>query len=507
MIFGVVIAGILYLVSLAALTVWAYRRRLSAKGGQEAEEYYLGGRSLGWVALVFTIVASQASAGTVVGSAALGAEWGWAWVLAVLFQLPSAFLFLGILGKKFAIIGRKLGTITIPEFLRHRYESSLVVILASLAILVFMTVYIMSQLVGGATVLHAATGISYETLVIVFGIVVALYTSIGGFRASVLTDVAQGFVLLLAAVAVWIAILVAFGGTERLGTATLTEAPELLTFPGPGEISIGMMLSFWVVFGFAAIGHPHVAVRCMSYRNTNSMHRAMTFGPIIMGILTLGFVSVGPVGAVLLDDPDVGDQMLPLVALEVMPTWLVGVILMALMAAVMSTVDAMLLVVSSTIVRDLYANYINDDASEQKVKRIGIVSTLVMGTIAVALALNPPEFFQTLVIYAASGLVVVFLVPVVLGLYWKRANALGAGASIVGGLVVFVGTDVWFGDTIAVDPVLPGIIVALLAFVTGSYCGQWPSRRSLIKFWGTNEAIRENETIGVSHNPAGPAAQ
>lgn len=495
----IALAGAFYVIVMCALTVWAYRRCQAAAKGGKSEDYFLAGRRLGWFTLVFTIVASQASAGTVVGSAALGTEWGYAWVLAVLFQLPSAFLFLGILGKKFAIVGRKLGALTIVDFLRHRYENPIVVVVAALSILVFMTVYIMAQLVGGARVLASVTGLPYTTLLLVFTAIVIAYTATGGAYAGALSDAFQGVIMFGGGIAIWAGIIIAsdFSGLGQLG---LEKTPELLLFPGPGNLAGVMLFSLWIVFGAAAIGHPHVAVKCMTYRDSRAMHRAMVAGPIIMGVTTFGFVAIGPLGGLLTSEGgSAGDKLVPIIALQVLPNSIAGVILMAALASMMSTVDGMLLIVASTIVRDLYQNYVNPAVTDRVRSRLSMTAATCVGIAAVGFALRPPEFFQVLVILAAGGLVTTFLFPVVLGLYWRRANALGAGLGIVGGLTTFAVVELAPSEVVHAESVLPGLAVGGILFVAGSFLGPAPSRRALVKFWGTREAIRSELT--TEENP------
>jgi sodium/pantothenate symporter len=118
-----------YLVLLIGIAVWAYNQRQAVGTGGKSAEYYIAGRGLGWFILVFTLLASAASAGTYIGGPGFGYEWGYGWVLAAMAQVPAVLMVLGVLGKKFAIVARKLHALTVTDFLRHRYESHVVVIL------------------------------------------------------------------------------------------------------------------------------------------------------------------------------------------------------------------------------------------------------------------------------------------------------------------------------------------------------------------------------------------
>ena len=162
--------------------VWSYDKRSDATEDGTVD-YYLGGRTLGWFVLVFTLLASAASAGTFIGGPGPGLPGGYGWVLVSIFQVPTAFVALALLGKKFAILSRKLDLVTVTDFLRHRYEHPAVVIVASVGVVVFLVAYMVPQFVGGARVLQAVTGVDYNTLLIIFaGVVLSTPPSAGSSR-------------------------------------------------------------------------------------------------------------------------------------------------------------------------------------------------------------------------------------------------------------------------------------------------------------------------------------
>lgn len=260
--------------------------------------------------------------------------------------------------------------------------------------------------------------------------------------------------------------------------------------PGPGGFDPAMMLSYSVMFGLLLLALPHVAVRAMAYKDSKAMHTAMVFGPAIMALFTLGFGAMGVFARVLLGDVDVPDMALPLLALDRLPGALAGALLAAPIAAVMSTVDSMILVVSGAIVRDLYVGYVKPDLADKKEARIGSVVSLSIGVVVLLLALNPPEYLQYLINFAIGGLEATLFVPLVLGLYWKRGNALGATLSIAGGMIWYLLASVWapvlaFG----LMPVFTAALFALVVYVAAGYFGPPPSRSVLVKFWGSDAEI------------------
>lgn len=471
--------------------VWSRRRRLT---NERTEDYYIGGRSLGSVALVFTILASLVSAGSFLGNPGVAYTVGWAWVLQSLAFVPSAIFLLGPLSKKFAIVSRKLGSVTVTDILRHRYDNPFLVVAAAVGMVVFLVAYMVAQFVGGARVIESITGLPYVWGVVIFGVMVAGYTAFGGFKADVITDVFQGLVMLAGSFLLWFAVLSVASWSEVTEEVRRTS-PDMMTLPGPGDVTIPFLTSMFIVFGIGSAVLPHIAVRAMSYRETQAMHNAMIWGPMIGYVFGVGFAALGVFAHVLVPNLSSGDLAIPTLILDVLPGWMAGPLLAAPIAAIMSTVDSMILVVSAAIVKDLYHNYVDRAASDERLSKLGAGTSLVIGVVVMVAAFRPPELLTFLVIFAIGGLQVTLFWPVILGLYWKRANATGAVLSIVSGLASFLLLKSYLTAwTLGMDPLVISLVVSGVAFVAGSYATRPPSRSVIAKFWGTN---REVQTVLV----------
>ena len=172
--------------------------RRSAKANADSgfmSNYFAGSRSMGGVVLAMTLVATYTSASSFLGGPGLASSFGmsWSWVAGV--QIGATFLTLGVLGKKFAMISRRTNSVTINDYLRARYNSPAVVIICGVAMVVFFTTQMIAQFIGGATLLQTVTGLPYWAGLLLFGAVVIIYTSVGGFKAVVTTDTIQGFIM------------------------------------------------------------------------------------------------------------------------------------------------------------------------------------------------------------------------------------------------------------------------------------------------------------------------
>jgi len=535
------------------------------------KEYFLGSRGIGMWAFALTYAATAASGGSFMGFPSLIYTHGWvlAWWIAGYMIVPLVAL--GLLAKRLNQVSRIAGAITVPELLRRRFESSAVGNFATLLVVFFMFFFLMAQFKAGAQIMatlledvavyqkaafaiEAATaGIpwigaadgDYLLCLIVFAVSVIIYTTYGGFRAVVWTDVMQGIVMALGVVIMLVLALsqvgglgnataqlaemtppehvevvlrsdkpsvedrmlkrghwipVAGGGVVRLKsacilpagelsvagvealrittpdeivrarllieadtdvTAELTEKIEKYAFgadkkgvytsaPGPsvsnpnGFLGVLLAFSFFAFWNFSGAGQPSYMVRQMAFKNTLTLRRSMVMVAFYFAIIYFPLVIIFTCARVLLPGMEIyPDRVMPEMAAHLTEAagvpWLAGLLVAAPFAAVMSSVDSFLLLVSSGIVRDVYQESINPKASEKQMKRLSYGVTVVVGLLGVVAVLHPPQFLQHLIVFASAGLGACFLMPMVFALYWPRMTASAAvGGMVGGGITVLV---------------------------------------------------------------------
>ncbi|WP_145586942.1 sodium/pantothenate symporter [Yersinia kristensenii] len=459
-----------YLAMVFGLSVYAYTRR---KTGNFLNEYFIGNRSMGGFVLAMTLTATYISASSFIGGPGAAYKYGLGWVLLAMIQLPAVWLSLGVLGKKFAILARRYNAVTLNDMLYARYQSRLLVWLASISLLVAFVGAMTVQFIGGARLLETAAGIPYDTGLLIFGISIALYTSFGGFRASVLNDALQGMVMLVGTILLLVAVIHAAGGLHK-AVETLQHIDPVLVSPQGGDqiLDVPFMASFWILVCFGVIGLPHTAVRCISYRDSKAVHRGIILGTIVVAILMFGMHLAGALGRAILPDLKIPDQVIPTLMITVLPPFAAGIFLAAPMAAIMSTINAQLLQSSATIVKDLYLNLRPEELkNERKLARISSMSTLILGLLLLLAAWRPPEMIIWLNLLAFGGLEAVFLWPLVLGLYWERANAHGALSSMIVGAVCYTVLASFDIKIAGLHPIVPSLVLNLLAFYIGNQFG------------------------------------
>ncbi len=478
-----IIPMVVYLALSIGIALWARNTSSQSSSQGFIEEYFIGSRSMGGFVLAMTIIASYTSASSFIGGPGVAYRFGLGWVLLAMIQVPTAFLTLGVLGKRFAIMARKTKSVTITDYLRARYKSDAVVILCSAALIVFFMAAMLAQFIGGARLFQTVTGYPYTVGLALFGISVVLYTAVGGFRAVVLTDAIQGIIMVVAVVVVLLAVIRAGGGVAQCVTTLKGIDPGLISPTGPDNaVPQSFTLSFWVLVGIGVLGLPHTAQRCMGYRDSRAMHDAMVIGTLFMGFMILCAHLAGTFGRAVFPELPAGDLAMPTLILELLsPIW-AGVFIAGPLAAIMSTVDSMLLLVSAAIIKDLYIQFkLDGDASRMPVatlKKTSTWITAVVGLLVFVAAIEPPDLLVWINLFAFGGLEAAFLCPIVLGLYCDYGNAKGALASIVCGVSIFIVLTVVKPAMGGIHAIVPTVLASGAAYFLGSFLGNRSGRRN-----------------------------
>lgn len=477
----IVIPIILYLLLMLYI---AYRvNKIKKNSSSFTEEYYIGNRSMGGFVLAMTIIATYIGASSFIGGPGVAYKLGLGWVLLACIQIPTAFFTLGILGKKMSIISRKINAVTIFDLLKKRYNNDAVTVLSSIMLLIFFIGAVVAQFVGGARLFEAVTGLSYVYGLIIFSIVVIIYTTIGGFRAVTLTDAIQAVAMFVATFILFIIILKKGNGMENIMMTIKNVNPDLLRPDSGGNIAKPFIMSFWVLVGIGILGLPATTVRCMAFKDSKAMHNAMIIGTSLVGVLVLGMHLVGVMGKAIEPSLDVADKIIPILALKNLHPILAGVFIGGPLAAIMSTVDSLLIMASSTIIKDLYITYFDKKAKEEKVRKISMFTSFFIGILVFLLSLKQLSLIVWINLFALAGQEIIFFSPLILGLYWKRANSVGAIASMVFGITTYLYIEIFKVSVFGLHNVVPALTISLLAFIIGSYLGKKPSDEIIETFF------------------------
>jgi SSS family solute:Na+ symporter len=460
-----------YLVATLGIAYYAYRRSVKT-----SEDYFVASRSIGPVVLFLSLAGTNFSAFTFFGFAGAAYKFGLAYYGIMAFGTGIMALSFFFLGRRIWRLGKKHGHITPPELIGHRFKSDSLQMIFLTVMVVFTLPYIATQAIGGGIALTQLTDgeVSYEFGAVLVTMVIVAYVTIGGMRADAYTDVLQGvlmFVTLLAAVGI---VSAGLGGFTEANTRLAEEFPELVSRPGGKDyFTPQIWLSFMLLWLFCDPMFPQLFVKFYSARDEKSIRVSMMMYAPITAIIFLCPVLIGAWGN--LQFPGLTgsepDQILPMMVSEFSPSWVLGLMLAGAFAALMSTADSQLLVLSSMLTRDVYKKWLKKDASQSHEFIVGKILVVCLALVSLAIALSSVEtLFETLTKTTFTGLAVLFPTTVA-ALYWERANKWGCMASIVAGEAVYAGlyfkvlpASLSYGFL----PVVPVMIAAFAALVAVS---------------------------------------
>ncbi len=446
---GLVLA---YLGGCIGIGIFASRKVLASK-----DEYWVAGRRIGTFVNAMAIMAALASGGSIIGVMGLAYSRG----------IPSTLaLFAGaVLGFPLAsvLVARPLrnfGKYTITDFLAFRYPHPIVRFLVPLLIVASFTVYIIAQMKAAGITANVLLGIPYDVALTFATLVFILYVSIGGMLAITWTDVIQGVLMLTVVIGCALVLVWRVGSPLGLMVQATTAAPELGQVSGQ---SLGSYLSFFVIWAAAIPVIPHIVMRVFTAKNPEAARLSLNVAMLFYSIMILAAVlAIVPVGKMYFPDLVDADQVFLMVIGREFPPIFRGIAVAAVLAAVMSTTDALLLACSSAISHDLLGKW-TDKLGPNASAGVGIGSAWFIGLFALYFAYSPPELISEFYTSAVGILSASLFVPMVAGLWWKRANLVGGVAALLTGSLLYLYLELATS--------LPAILIALPASAVAMWIG------------------------------------
>ncbi|WP_221308915.1 sodium/proline symporter PutP [Nocardiopsis mwathae] len=465
----------MYFVAMVAIGLWVYKRTTSLS------DFVLGGRQLNsWVAGL-SANASDFSAWLLLGlpGAIYLSGLGEAWIavgLAIGFA-ASWYLIAGRLRvyterATDARNGGESNSLTLSSYLENRFSDHSGVLrgVSAILILLFYLFYVASGLVAMGGLFESVFGFSANVAIIVGVSIVVLYTFLGGFLAVSYTDVIQAVMMWLALLIVPIVALVAVMSDPAVGHE-LDAATILGGVSAEGEWTLGHALApiaiiSGLAWGIGYLGQPHILARFMGIRSAKAVPQAaiISVGWAVTA-MSLALI-VGFTGVVFFDAPlDDPEQVFPQLIQALMNPWVAGLLLAAILAAVMSTADSQLLVASSALTEDGYRAFIKRDAPPMQLVWVSRAAVVLVAAVAATIALSGNRTIMDLVGYAWAGFGAGFGPVILLSLYWRKMNRAGALAGMVGGgatAVIWTELDARVLET-GLYAMVPAVIVSVIA--------------------------------------------
>ncbi|SFF85307.1 sodium/proline symporter [Halobacillus alkaliphilus] len=484
------ITFIIYLIGMLGIGFAAYRLT------SDLSDYVLGGRRLGPGVAALSAGASDMSGWLLLGlpGAIYASGLSEAWIgvgLAI-----GAYLNWQFVARRLRVFTEVANdSITVPDYLENRFrdKSHVLRVISAAVILLFFTFYTSSGMVAGAKLFEASFALSYTQALWLGAIVTISYTFLGGFLAVSWTDFVQGILMFLALIAVPIVAVSELGGWNNAVDAVGQIDPAHLNMvQGVGALAIISSLAW----GLGYFGQPHILVRFMALRSPKDVPKARfigvgwmvlgLYGAIFTGLVGLAYVNTADIGALSTFNAEVvnegGVQMLA-DAEKIFITFsqilfhpvIAGILLAAILSAIMSTIDSQLLVSSSALAEDFYKALFRPNATERELVWVGRVAVAGIALIAVLIAGNPDSSVLDLVSYAWAGFGAAFGPIIILSLFWKGITRNGALAGIiVGAVTVVVWGDFLSGGIFDLYEIVPGFILNLIVAIAVSAAGEPP---------------------------------
>ena len=456
-------------------------------------DYYLGGKKLGYWIAALSARSTGESGWLLIGVTGMGALIGVSAFWIVVGEVLGVFISWQFMAKKFKRMSDEYNSITIPDFLVSHFRSSTntIRIIAATALSIIVVIYVSAQIDVTGKTFESFLGFNYYTGIMVgFGIVV-LYIFSGGFLAVAWSDFFQGSLMFVGLLILPIVAFFSLSTGDSFISGLYTLDPSLLNVWGPGGFSL---FNFVTVIGLISIGigimgSPQVYVRFMAIESEDEIEKGKWVAVIYTLLSDAGAVMIGILGRYILtetgQDPEAvlgvaGENVLAMLLNEVMPMFIIGVYIAAVLSAIMSTVDSLLVVASSAVSRDFYQKIVRPDIDESSLMGLSKKVTLVLAFLALGVALlvsilSPDRTVFWFIIFGWSGIAATFCPVIILSLFWDGYTENGAIASMITGFLCvpifkFIipaidGIGVYFDK---LDVMFPSVFLAVIAGVATS---------------------------------------
>jgi SSS family transporter len=484
---------IVYIIVLVAyLGLLAAIGMIVSSRSKTAGDFAIGGRSVGPWVTALSFVAAYYSSVVIIGGGAFGWKFGLStlWVGAgnVLVGTTLAWI---VLGRRIRRFTENLDAMTLPGFFAGRYGSAEARIFSAAATGLFLIIYNVSVLKGMANSFEVLMDLPYWSGVVISGVVILFYTAVGGYLAVVWTSFVQAIVMICALTLLTFMSLQKVGGMTALVDRLNTVDPGLVNTPGVWGWA--GLISFTLIVSLGTWGMPQLLVRFYSIKNDKMLRLGTVIVTVGASVALLPYLT-GSIARVLVPDLASADQAIPALTKLVLNDWGGALFLAGVVAAGMSTFAGVLIIISSSMVNDVWINGLGrtlTPAAELKANR---VMSIAVGVISLLIALKPPALVLVLTAFSWAVIASTNLWPLLFGLYWKRTSPKAALWSMVCGVTAALLWQAW--PRIGWLPELPssvagvhgfvvGTTVGLVVIVIGTFAGRPAPSACVDKAWGS----------------------
>ncbi|MGE7269889.1 sodium:solute symporter family protein [Brevibacillus panacihumi] len=447
---------------------------MAGRGNKTSEDHLVAGRSIGPVIGGAALAATQLSAGTFVGTVGVlyltGASYMWYWPGMFAGWLVSAIW----VAPKF----QQFKGVTVPDYIEKRYNSKVAKVIAAALIVVAYTVYLVAQYVAGGILMETIFGLpKIWGAIITIGITM-LYTMKGGMKATTYSDFIQAIIMAGCFFAAVPILYSQAGGFDYVGRF-ITELQPTLT---GWHWQFKDILGFALAFGLSVAIAPYELARMYTMKSQRTVRLAIGFSFIFQAVIAIAICLVGFAMRSLYPIMNNADAASSIMAVNVLPPFIGALIVVAILAAIMSTVSGVMIVSASAISHDIYG-ILKPNATDKQKMTINKIATVVLSIIPLIFAIKPFDMVQFIVIVQSSMVASFFFATVVIGLNWKRATGTAALISMLGGVATVL---IWYlmQKPFGLNEVIPGVLVSTVLLIVCSYFTKPVPEESLKPFFG-----------------------
>jgi SSS family solute:Na+ symporter len=447
---------------------------LALRRTRSQSDFFVGGRAMNKFVVALSAVSSGRSSWLVLGVSGMAYTMGVSAVWAIVGYVTVEMLQFIYVGRRLRSLSQDYDAITLLDFFESRFgdRGHAIRITGALIIGIFITAYVAAQLNAGAKALDTALGIPFGAAIVVAGLLIMVYMVLGGYIAVAYNDVVRAVIMLLGLVIFPVVGLVKAGGLQALLVTLRGLDPAQVD---PLSLGAGALIGFLGI-GLGSPGQPHIVVRYMSIDDPDKLRFSSVVGTAWNVALGWGALMIGLLGRAAVPDvaslPDRDTEMIYLVlASRYFGPVLYGLLLGGIFAAILSTADSQLLVVASTLVRDLYEKTLAGGSGADEARRLRLSRTVVVlaGMAAMVLAYAAKDLVFWLVLFAWGGLGASFGTTLIFSLYWKRTTRAGVMAGMITGTLVTILWKLFLKEPTGVYELIPAFLLSALAvMVLGS---------------------------------------
>ena len=340
-----------------------------------------------------------------------------------------------LIGRKLITLGHKYGFLTMADYLTDRYDSKVMSGVLGIMMLFFLIPMMGAQIIGAGVIVHVFTGLPEWVGVVGMGIIVILYCMTGGMQGAMMTDVIQGSLMIATAIVTFVVSIVMGGGFSNINQTLHSMNEAYLTFPGAnGYMPWTYYVSNIVLWSFFTMGQPHLFTKFFAMKDHKTMFKAILLGTAGMFFSATLIEWAGVNGIATIQNIEKADQIVPMILQRGLNPFLASIFIAGIVAAGMSTIDGILVTTTGAVTRDIYQKLVNKNATDESVMKLSKVITVIIGILVICFGVFQPGSIFEINLFAFSGMAI-FVVPILFGIYWKKATANGAIAAVVTGVI------------------------------------------------------------------------